>query len=368
MYTILVIDDSQQILDDIAELLELENYRVIVAHDGKQGLNQVSAHNPDLVLCDVTMPNMDGYQVLESLRANPETIMLPFIFLTARSSYADMRSGMKLGADDYLLKPFTPDELLKTVESRLKRLATDRERAQQQLAELRHNIIVALPHELRTPLNSILGFSEFLIHHADVSSVDQIREVANYIYDAGKRLLSLTEKYVLYMNVELLLTDAERLFELQNSVFDDPIAILTNTAQSLAYTYQRQADLKFSLPNDCGAVAMDAHNLEIITREVIENAFKFSEVGQTVWVKIVELEQTVEVIVRDDGVGMSDVSIEQIGAYMQFDRKVLEQQGVGLGLAIVKRLVELHNGSLAFKSQLNEYTEVCISLPRPVSH
>lgn len=367
MYTILVIDDSEQILDDVTELLELENYHVITAQDGKQGLAQVNAHKPDLVLCDVTMPNMDGYQVLEALRENPETVMLPFIFLTARSSYSDMRSGMKLGADDYLLKPFTPDELLKTVASRLKRLATDRERAQQQLAELRHNIIVALPHELRTPLNSILGFSEFLIHHADVSNVDQIREVANYIYDAGKRLLSLTEKYVLYMNVELLLTDAERLFELQNSVFDDPIAILTNTAQSIANTYQRQSDLKFSLPNDCGAVAMDPSNLEIIIREVVDNAFKFSESGQTVLVKISEADQAIKITVRDHGVGMSELSIEQIGAYMQFDRKVLEQQGVGLGLAIVKRLVELHNGALQFNSQLDEYTEVQISLPKPIS-
>lgn len=126
---ILVIEDSHEMRDNIAELLELSNYEVLQAADGKEGIKLAISEVPDLIICDIMMPVMDGYEVLYLISQNPSTSSIPFIFLTAKAEKTDFRKGMNLGADDYLTKPFDEIELLEAVERRLKkydRLQTDR--------------------------------------------------------------------------------------------------------------------------------------------------------------------------------------------------------------------------------------------------
>lgn len=143
MKTILVIEDETQIRDNIAEILELAEFDVITAADGHIGLELAKSHRPDLIICDVMMPELDGFGVLENLRQSPYTATIPLIFLTARVERSDQRQGMNLGADDYLTKPFEPDELLTTIESRLKRQETVAERVtreQRKTRKLRYNL------------------------------------------------------------------------------------------------------------------------------------------------------------------------------------------------------------------------------------
>ncbi|NEO85624.1 MAG: response regulator [Spirulina sp. SIO3F2] len=121
---ILVIEDEFQVLENTVEILELGGYRVATASNGYNGLEAVRREQPDLIICDVMMPKMDGYAVLETLRADPQLSLIPFIFLTAKADRTAQRQGMALGADDYLTKPFTPKELLATVETRFARQAT----------------------------------------------------------------------------------------------------------------------------------------------------------------------------------------------------------------------------------------------------
>ena len=123
MKRVLVIDDDPGILDNVLELLEAEGFDGVGAHDGKSGVAKALSRTPDLIVCDIGMPVMDGYAVLESIRDYPQTATVPFIFLTARASRADIRQGMNLGADDYLTKPFARRELLEAVRSRLDRHA-----------------------------------------------------------------------------------------------------------------------------------------------------------------------------------------------------------------------------------------------------
>ncbi|RMF01214.1 MAG: response regulator [Bacteroidetes bacterium] len=121
MKTILIIEDQPEVRENLAELLELSNYRVLTAENGKVGVQLVSQHNPDLILCDVMMPELDGFGVLRILERKPETARIPFIFLTAKAEKADFRRGMNLGADDYITKPYDEIELLNAVEMRLKK-------------------------------------------------------------------------------------------------------------------------------------------------------------------------------------------------------------------------------------------------------
>lgn len=118
---ILVIDDNLDIRENIAEILELANYNIVTAEDGKKGVAAAKSENPDLIICDVMMPELDGYGVLHILSKDPKTLGIPFIFLTAKSENSDMRKGMNLGADDYITKPFEETDLLDAVEMRLKK-------------------------------------------------------------------------------------------------------------------------------------------------------------------------------------------------------------------------------------------------------
>jgi len=122
MKTILLIEDNKDIRENTAEILELANYKVLTAENGKIGLSLALEHKPDMIICDIMMPVLDGYGVLHVLQKNDALRHIPFIFLSAKSERADQRKGMELGADDYITKPFTDTELLSAMESRFKKL------------------------------------------------------------------------------------------------------------------------------------------------------------------------------------------------------------------------------------------------------
>lgn len=133
MKKILVIEDSKEILENTAEILELSHYHVFTAGNGKEGVETALATKPDLILCDIMMPELDGYGVLHMVQKNPDLQSVPFIFLTAKTEKEEVRKGMSLGADDYITKPFDPTELLATIEGRLKKAALIKERISQGL-------------------------------------------------------------------------------------------------------------------------------------------------------------------------------------------------------------------------------------------
>src|SRR5215470_13550259 len=127
MKKILFIDDNNELRMNTAEILELANYRVLTAENGKAGVEMALREKPDLVICDIMMPVLDGYGVLHALQKNSATMDTPFIFLTAKTEKSDLRKGMEAGADDYIMKPFTGTELLNAVEGRLKKVELRRQ-------------------------------------------------------------------------------------------------------------------------------------------------------------------------------------------------------------------------------------------------
>ena len=143
MTTILVIEDELEIRANLVDLLELEDYTVVSADNGVNGIVGAFEHHPDLILCDVMMPEIDGYDVLQAIRQEPETALTPFIFLTALADKSDIRQGMLKGANDYLTKPFTRHDVIATVQAQLKRqsiLAGKRAHQAEQIAELKAEI------------------------------------------------------------------------------------------------------------------------------------------------------------------------------------------------------------------------------------
>ncbi|WP_017720851.1 hybrid sensor histidine kinase/response regulator [Kamptonema formosum] len=361
MTKILVIEDEQAIRENILELLDAEEFEAVGAENGKIGIQLAAQTLPDLILCDVMMPEIDGHGVLTQLRQNPATETIPFIFLTALADKTDTRKGMELGADDYLTKPCTPGELLTAIQTRLEKQAAVDRQAKQKLEDLRSNITWSLPHELRTPLNGILGFSQLLLQEPESLEPSEIREMAEQIHRSGQRLYHLIQNFLLYAELELIATDPQRVGALRSAQINTVQSLIEATASEQAKQADRLGDLQLKLEES--RVKISENHMAKLLKELIENAFKFSTAGTPVTVTGKADGNRYILSVTDRGRGMTAEQIADVGAYRQFERKLYEQQGSGLGLAIAKRLAELYGGQLKIQSAPQQETAVGVTLP-----
>ncbi len=358
---ILVIEDELSLLEEVLEWLRFEGYDAIGAVNGYEGINLALRQPPDLVVSDVMMPEMDGYRVLVEMRSHIETQIVPFIFMTARVSRGDVRYGMDLGADDYIMKPFSREELLSAIHSRLARRETVKDYVESKMEGLRRNLIHTLPHELRTPLVAILGYGDLLSTDAESFSPSKIAEMGTMIYQSGKRLHELIENYLLYAQIETTALDSAKLQALQSIVTDHPDQIIAKTSQTTAKEFSRAADVQLNLQP--GQACISDNNLAKITHELVDNAFKFSANGTPVAINSGLQDGFYYLVVSDQGRGIPPEQVANIGAYNQFGRSVYEQQGLGLGLIISKRLAEIHRGEMQIDTALGVGTTVRILLP-----
>ncbi len=360
MARILVIEDEAAILENIIEVLELEDFEIFGAIDGQKGIDMARQHQPDLILCDIMMPEISGYDVLMALRADTDLALTPFIFLTALATRSAMRQGMEMGADDYLTKPFTPAELLSAVITRLEKHQVMLDTQQREMDRLRNNIVYALPHEIRTPLMGLMGCADLLLEDYEQIDRDTLHQLAEVMVGSTQRLQRLVENYLQYAQIEILRHDPEKVAELRQIILNAPAAVIASTAQQQATVMSRDVDVTVEVTDAC--VQIDPGNLSKITNELVNNALKFSEPGTPVSVQAAPNHATYDLVVADQGRGMTADEIEHIGAYTQFNRALFEQQGVGLGLTIARRLVELHGGQMEIISQPERGTTIIIRL------
>ncbi|HLP75803.1 MAG TPA: hybrid sensor histidine kinase/response regulator [Candidatus Paceibacterota bacterium] len=365
MRKILVIDDEEWLREMIQLALRQHGFEVIEAENGEKGIAVAKKELPDLILCDVNMDKVDGYSTLSALRSESSTATIPFILMTGLADQAGMRHGMELGADDYLPKPFTIDALYAAVDIRLKKVNVVRQEAEKKLADLRENISMMLPHELRTPLNGILAYGEILNSDAESLQPAEISEMGQVIYQSGKRLEHLVENFLIFAQLELLGTDPQKLQSLLRKQTQSPAALIEHQARDQAHTFNRSDDIFLEIADV--PVPMSEEYLGKIVSELVQNGLKFSQAGSPVQVTLVELPNRIVLTVTDRGRGLSVEHIAKIGAYMQFDRKMHEQQGLGLGLTICKRLTELHGGTLTIQSNVGTGTVVTVKLPKALS-
>ncbi|MBK9125733.1 MAG: response regulator [Chloroflexi bacterium] len=361
---ILVIEDVHALRSDLVELLRLEGFEVQGAENGRIGLDIAYEFKPDLVVCDIMMPELDGYGVLEGMRAEPDLRTVPFIFMTAKTDRSDIRRGMGLGADDYLTKPVENDELLAAIRARLDKRVTIEEMTEVKLTQLRDSITTALPHELRTPLNTIIGFSDMLMMEAPDIVPEQVLEWAGHINNSALRLHRLVENYLTYVRIQALMSDPKRLSNLRKQFTSTPHITAEHQAIFRAQSAQREADLTLhhGIP---APILIGEHDLMKILDEILDNAFKFSEAGTPVIVQTgVEPAEDGDVFrirVTDYGRSMSQEQIKAAGAYMQFDRVMYEQQGSGLGVAIARGLTELYDGRFEIEGEQNDHLTVTLT-------
>jgi signal transduction histidine kinase len=347
--------------DEIADVLALNGFLVDTAADGKMALAHVRAQRPDLIICDLTMPELDGYSTLQAIRGDPATELVPFLLLSGRESRQDVRHGMELGADDYITKPFKVEELLRAVTAALDKRARFERKAELDLDQLREHVALALPHELRTPLSAIIGYAEMLTDPgADASSPD-VSSLAHQIIGASQRLNRMSENALLYVQLELLRGGRGLVDRGDASATTDLGVIVGSQARSKSAEYGRAGDLAMDLSDV--RVAVNASYVAKIVDEIVDNACKFSEPGSPIRISTTLRSQYGTLCVTDGGCGMTDEQIGVVGGFTQFERSVREQQGLGLGLTIATRIAMVWAGSLAITSTPGVGTTVTVSLP-----
>ena len=361
MCRILVIDDEDVFRESTASALRRRGFDTLEAANGRVGAELARHHHPDLVLCDVNMEQMNGYQALESLRLEPGTAAIPFILMTGMGDTAAMRKGMNLGADDYLPKPFTATQLFNAIDARLRQRDVLRQNAEKKLEDLRASLTLSLPHEMVTPLNGIFGLAQLLATEAPTLTPAEVAEFGQNILSSAERLQHTVQKFLLYAQLEILASDPAKLAELRGKRTDQTRNVIETLARRHAAEALRPADLRLELADSSAAMAPDLFTNLI--EELAGNAFKFSQPGQPVRIASSRNDGRFQITVEDSGIGMTPQQIANVSAYRQFNRGIREQQGSGLGLAIVKRLAELHGGELRIRSEPGNRTTVTVALP-----
>ena len=339
MRTIFLVEDNAPLRENTKMLLELNGYEVSDFDSGPPALEKLNVVVPDLFLCDIILPGINGYEILGRVRQMPTGGEVPFIFLSALAERDQVRDGMNLGADDYVTKPFTSAGLLAAIKSRLERSDQRRAAAELELQRFEARKLEYLPHEIRTPLSAITGGIDILRADEKNPGSDTL-EVLDLMEEAANRLERTALNYILYLS----LSAGHDPFLSKTPV--EAGLLVASIATRLAREAGREGDLVLhtvETPTRCG------NCLERIAGEVVSNAFKFSKPGSQVEVKMTKAAGRLTLRCRDHGCGMSEEEITGIGPFKQFHRDQREQQGLGLGLAICKAQIKCDGCHLTFK-------------------
>ncbi len=350
---ILIVDDNELNLEKLCMLLSGQDFEITTVTDGRSALKTAVKDAFDLMLLDVIMPGMDGFEVCAKMKTNDKTAQIPVIFLTGQTSPESIRKGFEAGAVDYVAKPFNKIELLARVRSHID-LKRSREeammarKAAEEALRYKSEFLANMSHEIRTPINGIIGMSEFLDNtRLDTKQAEYVRIVRS----SANSLLNLINDILDFSKLEAGKIELENLdFDLYEHV-DDTVKSMTFKAE------EKGLELKKEIAPDVPqAFKGDPTRLRQVLLNLISNALKFTEVGSvTVRVSLEdesESDHTVKFEVIDTGIGISEEGMQRLfKSFSQVDASTTRNYGgTGLGLVISKSLSELMGGKIGVES------------------
>jgi signal transduction histidine kinase len=360
MFKILIVEDTLTIREEIHDILVMEGYTVFEAENGSIGFEIALKKHPDLIISDILMPKLNGFEMYKKLQNNKTTKLIPLIFLSAKAEKSDIRAGMNLGAEDYLTKPIDVEDLLNTVKIKIdKKLLLAQETIdktttisailQQQKKEL-DNYAQLISHELKTPLRNISDIltwiREELAH--PISSENSINSI------------ELLEKKVERM--ELLLTKLEQYKNIRSSSFKKNKINLNTIAKKVIAKLQVPSHIKIEIKNKLPTLFADEIMLEKVFEILIQNAL--DHIDKKKGLILLACETTEEdylFSIKDNGIGIKTKYHEKIFEMFQ---TIDSNNSTGIGLSIVKKIISYYNGEVKVESKTNKETIFYFSLPK----
>jgi two-component system sensor histidine kinase/response regulator len=348
---ILIIDDDVPLAATIALGLEAHGFRALCAADAAAGWAMAHAHLPDLILCDIEMPGKDGRRLLQEMRTDAVLAERQFVLMTGKTTLGNQRAAMDLGADDFLLKPFTLPVLLACVTARLRRAELSRRLDDRAVTQLHEKLQTNLPQEFFPPLAVVLGLTELLQGDFHTLSQDEIRRDLRDIHRAGRKLHRSLRNYLLILELET--AAVVRPGELLEA--DSVAGALALGANAAGERHQRGADLSLELTG--ARLRANPADLTTIVEELVDNALKFSRPGtptNRTWLRL---------SVSDSGRGLTPKQLATLNACPPPARRTFAQPGPGLGLALVRLLTNRLGGKFHLESVAGKGTTSHLTLP-----
>ncbi len=354
---ILIVDDNIKNIELAVSLLQSENYEIAIANSGKEALEILTEFKPDLILLDVMMPEMDGFEVCRLLKSKEAYKQIPIVFLTAKSETEDMIKGFKSGGVDYIKKPFNQDELLVRVSTHIT-LKKSRDEIVRQNEE-KSALLSITAHDLKNPLQAIWGLLDILEVKLDRLEKEDILEIIYDLKGSTKTAIHITKDLL-----DLHKYEAGK-YNLIHTSFV-PIDIMA----ALVDQYQRIAaekNINIHLDNKVyeHSIYADKSKMERIYENIISNSIKFSPYNKNVYITISEKNGFIIVSVKDEGPGFSNEDKKHL--FKKFAKLSAQPTGgettSGLGLSIVKMLTEAMQGRVYCISEPGQGAEFIIEFP-----
>jgi len=366
--TVLVVDDTEDNLDLLEFALKRKPVHMLRATSGKECLTIAEEKQPDIILLDIQMPGMDGFETLKRLRANRATAKIPVIFLTAQRKDPDsIATGLALGAEQYLTKPIDTDELLVRT-----KMMVQLKRAEAELERTKADFMAMLVHDLRSPLIGVKSVIELLQDSGKGTPLnDDHFELLSSAHASSVKLLELVSDFL-----DVSKYEAGSISFQKDAVpitrFTDPVL-----RQMDIQFKQRGVTLKKNIPEDLPMVVTDASKTEQVVMNLLSNALKFTKGGGTVTIEAAvqavdpkdvlpgSPRRFVRISVTDSGVGIAKEELSGLfERYKQVSSaKLVKQKGTGLGLVICKLIVEAQGGTVSVESEPGKRTTFSFTLP-----
>ena len=362
---ILIVDDLPANLKILGAILESEGYVVRPVPNGRLALQVSEKEMPDLILLDIMMPEMDGFEVCRQFKENPDLKDIPIIFISALSDSSDIVKALKAGGVDYITKPFNAEEVIVRVGTHLKIFMQKKEIEQQnkQLQKLnseRDKIYSIIAHDLRGPFNGFLGLTQILAEELAGMSLREIQSVSANMRFSAVNLYRLLEN----------LLDLTRLQQGLIKVKQEEVQILHVADKSLVMILEQAKNkglvIETIIPVNLKAFA-DSNILQSIIRNIVSNAVKFTPKDGKITLSAYILDDSfIEISVRDTGIGMSNEMINNLFSIeLQVNRHGTEgEPSTGLGLMICKDFIEKHGGRFIIESEEGKGSNFRFTVPR----
>lgn len=387
--SILIVDDNPTNLGVLSDCFSDSGFEILVAQDGESAIDKAEYAQPDIILLDILMPGIDGFETCDRLKTSASTQDIPVIFMTALSEIVDKVRGFQLGAVDYITKPVQHEEVLARVtthltirnltkrlkeqNSRLEQEIRDRKQAQEQLlrlqaelqealaqekelSELKSRIISTISHEYRTPLTTIASSAEILQTYRH--KLDETKQLKHFdrIQASVKHMTDLVSDVLFLSRAEF-----EKL-EFQPK-FLDIVSLVKDLLDELQVGVSKAHHLTLTSTGECKPFYGDAKVLRQIITNLLSNAIKYSPNGGNVSIRLTFEDKQVILQISDEGIGIPPEDQNKLFESFSRARNVGAIAGTGLGLSIVKKCVERHRGQITVKSEVGVGTTFTVSLP-----
>jgi two-component system sensor histidine kinase/response regulator len=361
--TVLLVDDTKENINVLRKTLDPEGYNLGVALNGEKALELVTKLRPDLILLDIMMPGIDGFETCRRIKENPETKDIAIIFITAKNETEDIVKGFSLGAVDYINKPFRQEEVLSRVRNHINLVRLNRKILKQndelkELNDIKNKFLNVTTHDLRGSLTTINGYLDlFLLDGMEISPQE------------GKELISLMKESsdgMLHLVNNLLDVATVESGEINLVLQANPIFTLLKQKLEVQKIVAKKKEIEVNANlEDVGNAIFDSQRVIQVFDNLVSNAIKYSDNNSKILVSLIGGNGFAKVSVKDSGPGISESELENIFSAFSNKRRRNgnNQNGSGLSLLISKKIIEAHKGKLTVESSENSGTEFSFTVP-----